>query len=83
MTAADNTENVAEKEEGLTAKKISKIFKFFAAFGIVLCAGLKWLGVMPTATVGEICMVWAVVYGLGAGTIDLNIMFDKFVGGGK
>ena len=80
---ADNAENVAEKDEGLTAKRISKIFKFFAAFGIVLCAVLKWLGVMPTATVGEICMVWAVVYGLGAGTIDLNIMFDKFVGGGR
>lgn len=80
MKVADNEENVAEKDEGLTAKKISKIFKFFAPFGIVFCAVLKWLGVMPSATVGEICMVWAVVYGLGAGTIDLNIMFDKFVG---
>lgn len=69
-----------ELEHGLTAKRISKIFKFVSAFGIVGCAVLKWLGVMPSATVGEICMVWAVVYGLGAGTIDLNIMFDKFVG---
>ena len=76
-------ESMAGNDAGMTAKKISKIFKFFAAFGIVLCAVFKWRGMMPTATVGEICMVWAVVYGLGAGTIDLNIMFDKFVGGGK
>ena len=72
----------AEKENagGFTAKNISKIFKFVSALGIVVCAVLKWLGVMPSVSVGEICMVWAVVYGLGAGTIDLNIMFDKFVG---
>jgi len=69
-----------EKGNGLAAKKISKIFKFAAAGGIVLCAVLKWTGVLPNATVGEICMMWAVVYGLGAGTIDLNIMFDKFCG---
>ena len=72
----------AEKENdgGLTAKKISKIFKFVSALGIVVCSILKWIGVMPSASIGEICMVWAVVYGLGAGTIDLNIMFDKYVG---
>ena len=40
---------------------------------------MKWLGLLPNADIGEICIVWAVVYGLGAGTIDLNIIFDKFV----
>ena len=75
---------LAEEEKGeLTAKTISKIFKFAAALGIVVCAVLKWLALMPDATISEICMVWAVVYGLGAGTIDLNIMFDKFTGGGR
>lgn len=70
----------AESEEKiLTAKTISKIFKFVSTIGIVVCAVLKWLNVMPNATVGEVCMVWACVYGLGAGTIDLNIMFDKFL----
>ena len=69
------------EDKKLTAKTISKIFKFVSTIGIVSCAVLKWLKVMPNATVGEICMVWACVYGLGAGTIDLNIMFDKFVGG--
>ena len=46
-----------------------------------VCAILKWAGILPNASMGEICMLWATVYGLGAGTIDLNIMFDKFVGG--
>lgn len=75
-------ENKSESEEKkLTAKTISKVFKFISAIGIVTCAVLKWVNVMPNATIGEICMMWACVYGLGAGTIDLNIMFDKFVGG--
>ena len=73
-------ESEKEKSGMLAAKNISKVFKFLSALGIVACAVLKWLGVMPGAGIGEICMVWAVVYGLGAGTIDLNIMFDKFVG---
>ena len=75
-------ENKAENEEKkLTAKTISKVFKFISTIGVVTCAVLKWVNVMPNATIGEICMMWACVYGLGAGTIDLNIMFDKFVGG--
>lgn len=72
-----------EKDVGLTAKRISKILKLVASIGLVVSAVLKWLGVMPGATIGEICTVWAVVYGLGAGTIDLNIMFDKFVGSAR
>ena len=70
-----------ETESKVPAKVISKIFKFVAAIGIIACAVLKWVGVMPGATIGEICAVWTCVYGLGAGTIDLNIMFDKFIGG--
>ncbi len=73
-------EKGTETEKGLTAKRISKIFKFVAVGGLVVCSVLKWVGVLPGATISEICTVWAVVYGLGAGTIDLNIMFDKFCG---
>lgn len=64
----------------MEAKVISKVFKFIAAAGIILCAVLKWLGVIPNATAGEIVTIWSAVYGVGAGTIDLNIMFDKFTG---
>lgn len=73
----------AENAGGLTAKTISKIFKFVSAAGIIVCAALKWRGALPTATIAEICTMWAVVYGIGAGTIDLNIMCDKFAGGGR
>lgn len=72
-----------EKGGKLSAKTISKIFKFAATLGIIACAVLKWLNVMPSATISEICVVWATVYGLGAGTIDLNLMFDKFTGNEK
>lgn len=68
------------KKQGVAAKTISKIFKFVATIGIVVCAVLKWAGVLPGASAGEICLVWSCVYGIGAGTIDLNIMFDKFTG---
>lgn len=79
MTEEVKESGQADDEKSLTAKKISKIFKFVSAGGLVVSAFLKWLGILPNATIGEICIVWAVVYGLGAGTIDLNIMFDKFV----
>lgn len=69
-----------EKITKITAKAISKFFKFMCTSGTVVCAVLKWVGVMPNATILEICLVWAFVYGLGAGTIDINIILDKFVG---
>ena len=75
---SEGTEN-----NGMSAKSMSKAFKWIAALGIIVCAVLKWLGVMQGATIGEICLAWAAVYGVGAGTIDLNIMFDKFTGGGR
>lgn len=81
-TLDDRTVTIAVPSEGgLAAKTISKIFKFVAAAGIILCAVLKWIGKMPDASASEICLIWAAVYGIGAGTIDLNIMFDKFSGG--
>lgn len=72
-----------EKKKALSAKSISKVFKFVSAAGIIVCAVLKWLGVMSNASMGEICTAWTVIYGLGAGTIDLNIMLDKFARGAE
>ena len=62
---------------------IYRIFKIFTGVGLLTCAILKWCGLLPYATMGEICMLWSVVYGLGAGTIDFNLIVDKFVGGTK
>jgi hypothetical protein len=74
---ADKTAD-EEAEPKVHAKTISKIFKFVSAGGIILCCVLKWIGILPDADVSEICGAWAVVYGLGAGTIDANLIIDKF-----
>ena len=71
------SEEVKAEEKKLTAKTLSKIFKILAVVGIIVCHIFKWLGKL-TAESSEICFMWAWVYGLGAGTIDLNIMLDKF-----
>ena len=71
-------EKTETKEEKITsAKNLSKIFKVISVIGIIICHVAKWLGWIQAET-GEICLMWAVVYGLGAGTIDFNIMLDKF-----
>lgn len=72
MKQEGNTE-----ERKLPAKTLSKAMKILAVLGIILCHVLKWLGAL-NADSGEICQMWAVVYALGAGTIDMNIMLDKF-----
>lgn len=59
------------------AKLMSKIFKIISVLGIITCHIFKWCGKLGAPS-GEICFMWAVVYGLGAGTIDFNIMLDKF-----
>lgn len=65
------------KDKLISAKTMSKVFKVLAVLGIIVCHIFKWCGKL-TADSTEICFMWAVVYGLGAGTIDLNIMLDKF-----
>lgn len=72
-------QNIQSKSENklTSAKTLSKIFKVLAVVGIIVCHIFKWCGKL-TADSTEICFMWAVVYGLGAGTIDLNIMLDKF-----
>ena len=65
------------KDKLTSANTMSKVFKVLAVLGIIVCHIFKWCGKL-TADSTEICFMWAVVYGLGAGTIDLNIMLDKF-----
>ncbi len=71
---ADEAENKKLPE----AKSISKLFKFICPLGLLVTAVLKWLGIFSDCTIGEACILWSVMYGLGAGTIDANIMIDKF-----
>ena len=67
-----------EKKGGFTAKSISKIYKFVAPFGALVCFLLMWTGIFQSATVGDIGAAGAIIYGLGAGTIDVNLMLEKF-----
>ena len=60
------------------AKSISKFYKFFCPFGMLVCAILMWLGIFPNATEYSIVGSWAAMYGVGAGTIDVNLICGKF-----
>lgn len=80
MADEKSEDKTEEKKRKITdAKVMSKIFKVVAVLGIITCHILKWCGKL-SADSAEICFMWAVVYGLGAGTIDLNIIIDKFRG---
>ena len=62
----------------LHAKDISKVFKIVAPVFAVSMAILKWTGVFPNITISEIIYISCFIYAAGAGTIDLNLMLDKF-----
>lgn len=62
----------------LHAKNISKVFKIVAPVFAVVMAILKWTGVFPNVTISEIIYISCFIYAAGAGTIDLNLMLDKF-----
>lgn len=74
------SDEVTEQSSVPSAKTISKWVKLFCMGGLIACAVLKWVGVFTTATVTEMCSIWAVAYGLGAGTIDFNIIVDTLRG---
>lgn len=62
----------------LHAKDISKVFKIVAPVFAVAMAILKWTGVFKNLTISEIIYISCFIYAAGAGTIDLNLMLDKF-----
>ena len=62
----------------LHAKDISKVFKIVVPVFAVAMAILKWTGVFPNITISEIIYISCFIYAAGAGTIDLNLMLDKF-----
>lgn len=62
----------------LHAKDISKVFKIVAPVFAVAMAILKWTDVFANITISEIIYISCFIYAAGAGTIDLNLMLDKF-----
>lgn len=62
------------------AKDLSKLFKILCTLGLIVCAVLKWLGIFNIDGIGEVCALWSVVYGIGAGTIDANLIINNIKG---
>lgn len=48
-------------------------------FGFALCLA-KWCGILPDASISDIWTSIAFAYGVGLGTIDLNIVRDSWKG---
>lgn len=72
------TEEMTEPEKkGLKAKTVSLWAKITGAVIIIGGHVLKWTGILPEATSGEICACGFSVMGI-FGTVDLNLMIDKF-----
>lgn len=73
---------MTDKSEKLPkAKSISKAAKLLCAFGVIATFAIKWAGILPNAGTGEIVAAWSASYALAAGTVDANIIIDKFAGG--
>ena len=71
-------ENLTTEKKKLKAKMVSLVGKIVG--GVVILGGhiLKWIGKLPSATSGEICACGFAIMGV-FGTIDINMMIDKFV----
>lgn len=65
----------------MKAKTVSLIVKICTCIFIVACCVLKWLGVFPTATIGEICMTGGTLAAI-FGDVSINLMMEK-IGGKK
>lgn len=62
----------------MKAKIISKAAKITVSLAFSAGCVFKWLGVMPNATIGELAIAAVTAYGIAAGTIDINLMLEKF-----
>ena len=76
----ETAEKTPEAESALPAKTLSKAAKIIVSILFITGAVLKWTGVLRDASIAELSTVAAVAYGIAAGTIDFNILIDKFRG---
>lgn len=75
-------EEIKEESKGLKAKTLSLISKILGIGIIIGGHVLKWLGKLPDATSNEIVVCGFAVMGI-CGTIDINILVDKFIRKGE
>lgn len=59
-------------------KDYSKWLKFALVLLGMVASVLKWFGILGNASIAEIWQVIAFAYGVGLGTMDLNIIVDNF-----
>lgn len=67
----------------MKAKKVSLIVKLCIVAILIAAAVLKWTGIFTACEISEITVIAFAAYGIAAGTIDANIIVDKFTGGKK
>ena len=60
----------------LKAKNTSLWAKIIGGIIILVGSVLKWFGIMPNATIQEICLVGACIMALFS-TVDINLMLEK------
>jgi hypothetical protein len=65
---------MAKKE--LKAKNVSLWAKILGGIILLVASVLKWLNIMPNATIQEIAIVSYGIMGLFS-TVDINIMLEK------
>lgn len=61
-------------------KNYSRSVKLLLVIGGVIASVLKWFDIMGNASITEIWQVVAFAYGVGLGTMDLNIVVDNWKG---
>lgn len=61
----------------LKAKKVSLIIKIVAVVYLIVFSVLKWTGILPNATIYEICVVAGMITAI-FGDVSINTALDKF-----
>lgn len=64
----------------MTVKHYSQLFKLVLVLLGLTGSVMKWTGIFSNATINEIWVALSFAYGIGLGTIDLNITRDSFKG---
>lgn len=76
----NRTQRPENKE--LKAKTVSLVAKITGAAVVLIGAVLKWVGVFSSCEINELCVVGFTIMGI-FGTVDLNLLADKFTSSGR
>lgn len=78
ITTEEKTEVTVEKKKTtISAKSLSLCAKVLAVCFLIAGHILKWTGFLPDASSSDICICAFSIMGI-FGTVDINILADKF-----